>query len=116
MSSVDRVMDIAHDVSGIKRSDLSLDMDIADDLDLTGDDATSFVVALEGEFGDWVRDWPWQRFVEFNEGLSLLFPFILVWHLVTWPFRGRFHYPSRKERLELAHIAAVIDNGEWIDP
>ena len=43
-------------------------------------------------------------------------PFIVIWQLLTWPFRGQFEPPSSFERLELGHIAAVIKKGEWFDP
>ncbi|MBX9728209.1 MAG: hypothetical protein K2X31_04800 [Sphingopyxis sp.] len=116
MDTLERVIAIAHDRTGIAISELSAASAIDHDLDLVGDDASDFCLALEHEFGDWIRSWPWQRFVDFNEGLSLLFPFMLVWQLVTWPFRGSFSYRSTLERLELGHVAAVIDRGEWFEP
>ena len=81
-----------------------------------GDDLVDFVERLEERFGSWVWEWPWQRFTQLSEGLSLLFPFMLLWQLVTWPIRGSFSYPSAYERLELGHIATVLEAGEWIEP
>ncbi len=89
---------------------------IEQDLDIVGDDVVDFIESLEERFGNWVWEWPWQRFTELNEGLSLLFPFMLIWQLVTWPIRGHFSYPSSNERLELGHIAKVLDAREWIEP
>lgn len=116
MDTLERVIAIAHHQTRIAISDLSAGSAVDQDLDLTGDDATDFRLALEREFGEGIWAWPWQRFVDFNEGLSLLFPLMLVWQLITWPFRGSFSYPSNRERLALGHIAAVIDKGEWFEP
>ena len=111
-----RVIAISHEVTGIKLERLTAGTAVDHDMDIVGDDAVDFCAALDREFGDWIWSWPWQRFVEFNEGLSLLFPFMIIWQLLTWPFRGSFSYPNRRERLELGHIAAVIDKGEWFEP
>jgi len=86
------------------------------DLRISGDDACDFVENLQQRYGEWVWRWPWQRFAQLNEGLSALFPLILIWQLFTWPFRGSFEYPSEFERLTLAHIANVLEHGEWIEP
>lgn len=86
------------------------------DLRISGDDVDYFVEKLQERYGDWVWTWPWHRFAQLNEGLSALLPFMLVWQLVSWPLRGRFNYPSKFERLELAHIAKVLEAGEWIEP
>ncbi|MFU7528246.1 hypothetical protein [Qipengyuania sp. ASV99] len=89
---------------------------IEQDLDIVGDDVDDFAQRLAERFGDHVADWPWQRFTDLNEGVSPLFPFALVWQLATWPLRSRFSYPSPFERLELSHIAFVLERGEWVDP
>lgn len=89
---------------------------IEQDLGIVGEDVDDFARKLAERYGDWVSKWPWQRFTELNEGVSPLFPFAVLWQLVTWPFRGRFSYPSQFERLELRHIAFVLERGEWVDP
>lgn len=102
--------------SGIRLEKLTANSAIDQDARISGDDVTELAEALAKEFGEHVWQWPWQRFALLDEGLSPLFPFMLVWQLVTWPFRGLFEYPSAHERLELGHIAAVIDRGEWFEP
>lgn len=86
------------------------------DLRISGDDVDYFIENLENRYGDWVWTWPWQRFAQTNEGLSALFPVILIWQLATWPFRGSFEYPTKFERLELRHIAKILEAGEWVEP
>ena len=83
---------------------------------MAGGDVEDLAAALAKEFGDHVWQWPWQRFCQLDEGLSLLFPIMLIRQILTWPIRGRFSYPSPFERLELGHIAAVIGKGQWFDP
>ena len=117
MSSIlEKVRQIAAENSGIELDKLSASTAIDQDMGMAGDDVAEFVEALAGEFGGQVWTWPWERFAQLDEGLSLLFPFILVWQLISWPFRGSFEYPSPYERLQLGHIAAVIDKGEWFEP
>jgi hypothetical protein len=89
---------------------------IDQDIGMNGDDVTEFAEWLAKEFSDHVWQWPWQRFACLDEGLSLMFPFMVIWQLMSWPFRGSFNYPSPFERLELGHIAAVIEKGEWFEP
>ncbi|XUU60204.1 hypothetical protein ACRAQ6_11605 [Erythrobacter sp. HA6-11] len=108
------VLWLARDVHGCGNADPQSALD--QDLGLYGLDVEDFAMKLAERFGNWVWGWPWQRFTQLDEGLSLLFPFMLVWQLVTWPFRGRFSYPSSNERLELGHIAKVLEAGEWIEP
>ncbi len=115
-SSRDRVIAIAAETTGISVCRLSGSSALDQDLDIAGDDIQTFAGALEREFEINVWSWPWQRFVVLDEGLSLLFPFMVIWQFVSWPFRGRFSYPNGLERLELGHIAAVIDTGEWFEP
>lgn len=108
------VLWIAREWHGIKnaRPELAL----GQDLHIVGDDAGDFICKLEERFGEWVWQWPWQRFVDLNEGLGLAFPFLLIWQLATWPLRGSFHYPENRQRLTLAHIAEVLERGEWFEP
>ena len=113
--TLDRVIAIVSKHSGVRVEKLSSSSAIDQDVRIVGDDVTELVEALAAEFGKYVWQWPWQRFAQLNEGLSLFFPFMLVWQLVSWLFRGSFEYPSTYERLELGHIAAVIDRGEWFE-
>ena len=108
------VLWIARELHGIPNA--TLDDAIDHDLHIYGDDLVHFVEKLEERYGAWVWEWPWQDHAELNEGLSLLFPFMLIWQLATWPFRGRFSYLSKKKRLTLDHIAFVLECGEWVDP
>lgn len=114
--ALQKVLELTSQQTGIHLDRLALNSALDQDIGMSGDDVTGFAEALANEFGDQVWTWPWQRFACLDEGLSLLFPFILVWQLVSWPFRGTFEYPSRYERLELGHIAAVIEKGEWFEP
>ncbi len=113
-STLDRVIEIATYCSGAKG--LHAGSAIDQDIRISGGDVEDFANALAHEFGDQVWQWPWHRFANLSEGLSLAFPFQLTWQLLTWPFRGSFEYPSPFERLELGHIAAVIDHGDWFEP
>ncbi len=109
-----RVIHIAEHCSGC--TNLGAESAIDQDMKIWGDDVTWFATELSKQFGDDVFQWPWQRFTGLDEGLPLLAPFMLMWQLATWPFRGSFNYPSPFERLELGHIVAVIDHGEWFEP
>jgi hypothetical protein len=102
--------------AGIKECQLSATSALDQDMGISGDDVTEFVEALAGQYGEWVWSWPWQRFALLDEGQSPLFPFMLLRQLFTWPLRRRFSYPSPYERLELGHIAVVLEKGEWLDP
>ncbi|MFM9852020.1 MAG: hypothetical protein ACKVOJ_04310 [Sphingomonadaceae bacterium] len=111
MSTLERIIAQAEFMSGTKNVNAKSAID--QDIGMSGDDVTHFAEWLSTEFGDDVWHWPWQRYAELSEGLSLLFPFMFFWQLISWPFRGAFSYPSPYERLELGHIAAVIEKGEW---
>ena len=111
-----RVLDLAAALTGLGRESLSAAMAIDQDMGIAGDDVTDFAEALAGEDGEWVWSWPWHRFAQLDEGLSPLWPFMLVWQLVTWPVREQFSYASPYERLEPGHFALVIDKGESIEP
>lgn len=111
-----RVIAIVSETSGIPVSKLSAESAIDQDVRISGGDVTELAEALAKEFGEHVWQWPWQRYALLDEGLSPLFPFIFVWQLVSWPWRGSFSYPSPYKRLELGHIAAVIERGQWFDP
>jgi hypothetical protein len=113
-ATLDRVIEIAEYCSGAKN--LGANSAIDQDIRISGDDVTDFAEALAKEFGENIWTWPWQRFAQLDEGLSLLLPLMLTWQIVSWPFRGSFEYPSPYERLELGHVAAVIDKGHWFEP
>ncbi|MDG2005016.1 MAG: hypothetical protein P8J20_16960 [Novosphingobium sp.] len=115
-ATFERVIEIVSWQSGIPAAKLSATSAIDQDVRISGDDVAEFVDALADEFGDHVLHWPWERFACLVEGLSPLFPFELIWLLLTWPFRGRFFEPSGCDRLELGHIAAVIEKGHWFEP
>jgi hypothetical protein len=113
--TLNRIIAIVADHSGIKPANIHAASAIDQDIRISGDDVTELAEVLANEFGDHVRSWPWQRFAGLSESSVLVFPYF-VWRLLTWPVRGRLFDPSRYERLELGHIAAVIDNGAWFEP
>ena len=110
------VFEIVAEHSGHPIARLTPTTAIDQDLRITGGDVADLAEMLADEFGEHVWSWPWGRFTALGEGLSPLFPFVFTWQLLTWPFRGSFAYPSEFERLELGHIAAVIERGEWFEP
>lgn len=114
--TLDKVRAIAAAYSGLPFERLSDHTAVDQDLKIAGGDIVDFAEALANAFGAQVWQWPWQRFAMLDEGVSVLAPFWLAWRLLTWPIRGRVFDPSPFERLELGHIAAVIDRGEWFDP
>lgn len=115
-SILDEVIEIVARQSGIRRDRLSATWAIDQDIRMVGADVADLAEALSCRFGEDVWTWPWQRFAQLDEALSLLAPLTLVWQLLTRPMRGTFSYPSSLERLELGHIAAVIDEGHWVEP
>ena len=102
-------------IRGVPAAKLTAASAIDQDVKISGDDIDELVEALAKDFGKQVSTWPWQRFAELNES-HLFTGFWLIWRLLTWPIRGRVFDASRFERLELGHIAAVIDRGEWFEP
>jgi hypothetical protein len=115
-STLERVYAIVSDISGLPLRKLSEHTAVDQDLKISGGDVEDLAEALANEFGEQVWQWPWQRFAHLDEGLPIWAPFWLAWRLLTWPIRGRVFDPSPLERLELGHIAAVIDRDEWFDP
>ena len=116
MSAVqDRVCAIAAEVSGVRLDRISASSAVWQDIRMYGEDVDDYAEALAKEFGNYVWDWPWHRFTNLNESGALFVP-ALIWQLITWPFRGSFSYPDPYERLELGHIAAVIERGSWFEP
>jgi hypothetical protein len=114
-STLSRVVEIVAWHSGVPASRLTPQSAIDQDVKISGDDVTELAEALAKEYGNHVWEWPWQRFAELSEPSALVAPYF-VWRLLTWPFRGQLFDPSSFERLELGHIAAVIDRGEWFEP
>lgn len=115
MTTLDRVIQIVSKHSGIKPEKLSATSAIDQDVRISGDDVTELAEALAREFGEQVWQWPWQRFAELSEP-HLFTGVWFFWRLLTWPIRGRIFDPSPFERLELGHIAAMIDRGRWFEP
>ena len=115
-STLERIFEIVAQQSGVSVRKLSAQLAISQDIRMFGDDVEDFAEALANEFGDYVWQWPWHRYAELSEGLGVGFLPALLWQLATWPFRGSFEYPSQFERLELGHIAAVIEKGQWFEP
>ena len=113
--TLERVIAIVADQSGVRRDRLSASAAIDQDIRISGDDIDELVEALAKEFGDDVQQWPWQRFANLSEP-HLLTGIWFIWRLLTWPLRGRLFDPSPYERLELGHIAKVIDAGHWLEP
>ena len=114
--TLDRVIVITSRQMGMAMAKLDEHSAIDQDIRVSGDDVTEFAAALAAAFSEQVWQWPWQRFAQLDEGLSLWFPGLLIRQLLTWPVRGSFEYPSPFERLELGHIAKVIDAGQWLEP
>lgn len=114
--TLDRVIEITSRQTGIAAAELNATSAIDQDIRISGDDVRELVERYAAEFGEHVWQWSWQRFAHLNEGLSLWFPLALMRQLLIWPIRGRFEYSSPFERLELGHIAKVIDAGHWLDP
>lgn len=112
----ERVREIVSQTSGVPLNKLYSHSAIDQDIKISGDDVTELAEALANEFGVQVWAWPWQRFACLDEGLSPLFPLMLIWQLVSGPFRGSFSYPSPYEQLTLGHIAKVIKQGHWTAP
>ena len=110
---LDRVIEITSRQSGITMARLDEHSAIDQYIGISGDDVTELAEALAAEFGEQVWQWPWQRFVQLNEP-HLLTSFWFIWRLLSWPIRGRLFDPF--ERLELGHIAAVIEKGQWFEP
>ncbi len=105
---------IAREWHGIPSAESNSSVD--QDLGIYGDDVDDFAAKIVKRYGEWVWSWPWHRFTNSSEGASIFVLFALIWQLVSWPFRGRFSYPSTLDRLELGHIAKVLEKGEWVEP
>lgn len=114
-ATLERVIEIVARHSGIKRERLSASSAIDQDIRISGDEIDELAMSLSSEFGAQVGQWPWDRFANLNEP-TLFTGLYFLWRLLTWPIRGRVFDPSHYERLELGHIAKVIDAGHWLEP
>lgn len=114
-ATLDRVMAIVAEHSGIRADRLSAGSAIDQDVRIAGDDVSEVIEILSDEFGEQVRGWPWPRFANLSEP-HLFIGFWLLWRLISWPIRGHLFDPSPYERLELGHIAKAIDAGHWLEP
>lgn len=98
---------------------------VCQDAYIFGIDVDDYVHELEEAFGPVVRQIPWLRFTDqagsFRGFGCLLVPFWLMTRLVLWPFRRgkvmpRVNPKAFGPRLEMQHIAKVIDTGHWLEP
>jgi hypothetical protein len=115
VSTLDDVRAIVSRHSGVRIEKLTAESAIDQDVRLSGDDIDELAAALSEEYGDFILLWPWARFAEMSEP-HMFTGLCFIWRLMTWPIRRRLVDPSSFERLELGHIAAVIDRGEWFEP
>lgn len=90
-----------------------------------GVDIDDYVMELESEFGEIVWKIPWLKFTDqtasFRGWGSLIFPFWILWRLLSWPFHLNTIIPASDPRnfgprLEFWHIAKVLDDGHWTEP
>ena len=112
---IESVVALAAKYSGFPPEKVAPHHAIYQDLGLIGNDMKAFIAALAVAHGDPVADWPWRRFTNLNE--PNLWTLLLA--RVKVPFRmlrKRRDHSRRFERLELGHIAAVIETGHWRDP
>ncbi|WP_337660956.1 hypothetical protein [Erythrobacter sp. Alg231-14] len=115
VSAKDFVLWVAGEDFGIRET--TLDSALDQDLKIIGDDVDDFAEALASRYGEWVFDWPWEEFVCLDEGVPILAPFALIWDFLRLPWRETaFPRKPHLERLTLAHIAKVLEAGEWSDP
>lgn len=101
--------------SGIALDNLSAHSAIDQDLKIAGEDIDELFEALSKEFGVDVSGWPLERFVNLSE-TNMFTGLYFLWRLVTWPIRARLFDVSSYERLELGHVAKVIEIGHWVEP
>jgi hypothetical protein len=112
---LDTVIALASTRSGLPIERLSRDTAIYQDLGMFGDDVEAFIADLARAYGEDVLSWPWARFTNLNE--PNLWTAVVA--LVQLPIRMLKHRPAHSakyERLELGHIAAVIESGQWHEP
>jgi hypothetical protein len=98
---------------------------VCQDAYIFGVDVDDYVAELENEFGQVVWIIPWLRFTDqtssFRGWRCLAFPFWFLFRLLRLPFRTGPVIPKSDPRnfgprLELDHIAKIIEQGEWVEP
>ena len=96
---------------------------ITQDLGIFGDDVDDFALKLAERYGDWVAEWPWQEYADLNEGVDPrgclmlpLFPITILIRIVRGQRIISARHGDHLKRLELRHIAKVLENGEGVDP
>jgi len=98
---------------------------ISQDAYIFGIDTYDYFGELEAEFGPVVREIPWMEWTDQTDSYygcaGCFFPIILLARLIAWPLTRRPLLPvpdpkSFPRRLELNHIAKVIDQGYWDEP
>ncbi len=109
------IVEIASRRSGLPVNALSSRSAIYQDLGLAGDDVDEFAAALAELYGEQVFTWPWRRFTDLNEP-TLGTVVAALAQLPVRLLKKHRAYTSRYDRLELGHIAAVIESGQWRDP
>lgn len=122
-----RLIEITSDFCVNRPADVPLkgDSAVCQDAYIFGIDVEDYVAALEKEFGPIVWEIPWLNFTDQTSsfrgcGTILVFPWLL-WRCLMLLIRGGPLIPRPDPRgfaprLELRHIAAVIDRGEWFKP
>ncbi|HEX6218463.1 MAG TPA: hypothetical protein VFZ35_04235 [Sphingomicrobium sp.] len=98
---------------------------ISQDAYIFGIDLDDYVQKLHEEFGPIILEIPWLNYTDQSDSYRgcavAMFPFILLGRLVAQPITRRplLRRPNPKafpDRLELAHVAKVIDQGYWEEP
>src|SRR5947209_19630450 len=118
--TLDRLIKVTEEYVGNRPANLPLGPEsaISQDAYIFGVDVDDYVEVLDSEFGPVVWQIPWLQFTDQSDsyrGCAVgLFSFILIGRVIAWPFtRASFLKVPRPKafpnRLELAHIAAVID-------
>lgn len=105
------------DLATIKR-----DTAMSQDAGIDGTDVWDFVVALGKEHEHIWYKVPWDRFSDQRASFYgcniIVFPFWLLWRLLTWPLHWDWPIPPLRpadERLTVGHLAAELDRGEWFE-
>jgi hypothetical protein len=95
---------------------------MSQDAGIDGIDVWDFVVDLGEEHRDIWGKVPWGRFSDQRASFYgcnvLLFPVWLLARIVTWPVHRDWPIPPPRpveERLTVAHLAAVLERGEWFE-
>lgn len=110
-----RVTEIVCASSGISPERLFPSSAIHQDIRLSGDDIDELADRLSVAFGQDAAGWPWHRFTDLSEP-HLFTAFGFLWRIISRAVRGGGDHSRPYERLELGHIAKVIDAGHWLEP